>query len=1626
LFRKLRLIFILLFAAVYCGYAQAPVAVISAIPTKICPGQAISFTGSSSGGVATSYSWTFPTGAPGTWPGQSVAVIFSTPGTYTISLTESNASGSNTATTQITVYSVPIADFSQDKDSGCFPIYVQFTNKSTGAGITSYSWSFGDGTQDTAASPNHHYTVGGTLPVTLYVKNSFGCVGTAQIKNVQKAIHLTGQVISNFSYSLNSSCTLPVTATFTNTSTGPGILSYLWDFGDGSGPDNTFAPSHLYNTAGNDTARLTVTSNQGCSDIMKVPVTISSSGNISDFTMPDTVCVNTVVDFTNISSPYPNRSDWLYGDGSPADLNKHNGQHTYTVPGTYPVKLTNTFPLCGGTNTKNIVVVAPPVTSFTGTNLTSCKAPLTSIFTDASVGATSWTWDFGDASPKVNGQGPQSHTYNKIGDFTVTLSTSAVSGCSSSKTLMVHIDTPIVKIVGMPAYGCAPYTFSPTASVTTIDGVASYSWIMGNGNTSTSATPPPQTYPVGTFTMYCTITTTGGCVAKDSGIIKVGSVKPVPSFTWAPPTICVKTFVNFSGLAPGADQWKWDFGDGSTNTTTPSPIYRYTKPGTYTVKFTAYNSGCWDTISHTVVVDAPLANFSYSSILCSKNNYLFNDKSVGPPTGWQWDFGDGGTSVAPNPTHSYAAGAPTNYTAILIASTATCKDTISVTVKVNQTTTLAFSPSSSICVNTPVTVTATAFGNIGKYIWVYGDGTRDTTTGNSATHTYLTPNAAYQVKVITIDPTSGCVDSSAAYTMTVNGPTAFFSGPPLLSCGAITVNFKDLSTVTAGSSIVKWAWDFGDGGTSTSPSPSYTYTNQGNFVARLTVTDNNGCSSTYDTAKPLTVSIMIPKYTLSDTLTCPNAPQQTKFINSSIGGFNPIYTWDFGDGSGPDHTVSPNHVYASVNRFYDTLMMTDTYGCVAKFGGPSIRVDTPYAAFTMSGNFSTCPVFNDTFHFTGHYALSYSWVFDDGGISVLPTPINGYALPGYYNPYLDIISPGGCVSRSATQQVHILGPTGNLVYSPTAACDSLTVNFSVAPTNAVSFSWIPGDGSPSVPNMSPTFQYTYKTPGQYTPVVFMTDAAGCTLSQVGKTFINIDAISSASFIADKYIVCDTGIVNFKNTSVIGNGTKITDFRWDFGDGATTNGPGDSLISHNYTTLGKDSVALTLTSFAGCSATHKVAVEVVPSPKISFTGLVNQCEPAVLSFGGVESPIDPNGPLTWSWVFGNGQTASGQNQPGISYPKAGEYVVYATAKNAKGCITMTDTAGPATHLFIYPIPSVNAGIDATICDTSSLQLNATGTATSYTWDPPSPPGNLSTLVGPNPVATSPVSTFFVVKGTTLFGCAARDTINVTVNGPLTVTATGTDSVCIGQSANLNATGAAQYTWTPSAGLNNPNIANPVATPDSSQIGAGSSAVLTYSVTGTDNKKCYSDTKTVDITAFKNPVIGLIPNATINVGSSYQINSTASTNIISLNWTPTNNLSCTNCLTPVANPTMTTKYSLTATNDGGCATTESIRVQVICTGANFFVPNSFSPNGDGVNDYFIVNGVGLNVIPSITIYNRWGQMVFQKSNFAPNSASQAWDGTFNGKPAPADVYVYTIQILCENATLIPYHGNVTLIR
>ena len=241
--------------------------------------------------------------------------------------------------------------------------------------------------------------------------------------------------------------------------------------------------------------------------------------------------------------------------------------------------------------------------------------------------------------------------------------------------------------------------------------------------------------------------------------------------------------------SPGVDQWLWDFGDGST-ANVANPTHAYIKPGTYNVRLTAYDQGCWDSLSHAVVVNPPLADFKFTGTCGQNNSFTFTDNSLGPITTWLWDFKDGTTSNVKNPpTHIFPVGPPKTYNVTLTVTSGGCTNTISYPVLANQATTLSFS-APSVCANSPIAITATSPNSIFSYQFVFGDGTTYLNVFNSVPHTYAAPGT-YQVKVITTENVTGCVDSSSVYSVLVKGPVANFTPPAPLTCGALTYTYKD-------------------------------------------------------------------------------------------------------------------------------------------------------------------------------------------------------------------------------------------------------------------------------------------------------------------------------------------------------------------------------------------------------------------------------------------------------------------------------------------------------------------------------------------------------------------------------------------------------------------------------------------------------------------------------------------------------------------------------------------------------------------------------------------------------------------------------------------------------------------
>ena len=199
-----------------------------------------------------------------------------------------------------------------------------------------------------------------------------------------------------------------------------------------------------------------------------------------------------------------------------------------------------------------------------------------------------------------------------------------------------------------------------------------------------------------------------------------------------------------------------------------------------------------------------------------------------------------------------------------------------------------------------------------------------------------------------------------------------------------------------------------------------------------------------------------------------------------------------------------------------------------------------------------------------------------------------------------------------------------------------------------------------------------------------------------------------------------------------------------------------------------------------------------------------------------------------------------------------------------------------------------------------------------------------------------------------------------------------------------------------------------------------------LTGSNKLGC-SDTAVHSVVVVPLPTADPASNPiTVISGGSAQLNMNYTGPVVSYNWSPAQNLNCITCPTPTATPRVTTDYHVQVEDRYGCKNSGDVTVKVICNGQNFFIPNTFSPNGDGINDVFYLRGSGLFRVNSLMIFNRWGELVFENRNFSVNDPLAGWNGSYRGKKATPDVYIYQVELICENGETIKYSGNIALIQ
>ncbi|PZR27130.1 MAG: hypothetical protein DI535_12005 [Citrobacter freundii] len=1324
-------------------FAQTPSANFTASPISGCSPLIVQFQDQSTGNP-TSWSWDLGNGNTSTL--RNPQATYFTPGNYTVRLTVTNASGTNTLTrTQyITVYQPPTVNFSGSPQTGCFPEHTQFTDLSSaapGSSIISWQWDFGNGVTSTLQNPLATYSASGAFAVTLKVTDDRGC---SRILGRSSYINVTPGVTASFAPNPAIACTAPAIIRFNNTSTGPGTMSYQWNFGDG-GISSGASPTHTFTNEGVYNVRLTATSSSGCEDTIET--TVSVGGFLSSFKVSDTTCPGSAISFTNTSSPRPDSVRWTFGDGGVSFDTLP--VHVYANPGTYTVRLYNYFGGCIDSAIQQVTVNVPPVANFSAANTNTCQQSLTVNFQDGSTGASGWLWDFGDNTTSTL-QNP-SHIYNDYGTYTVTLIVTNTSGCRDtlSKPAYIRLQRPQVTLPQLPLNGCIPFTFSPVPVINSTDAIVSFNWDFGDGGTSTQQTPTHIYITQGIYTVKLVYTSSTGCtdsVIVASGIT-VGS-KPVAGFSATPTEACAASPIFFTNLSVNYTQLLWDFGDNSGSFDI-NPSHTYNDTGYFNVQLIATNFGCTDTAVQAgyIHIIPPISRFTADFNCSNRFQFSFTDESILPQS-WLWDFGDGTTSTVQNPTHIYAALG--TYTVFLTVTNGNCSHTSQRTITMSRQSPDFTVSSNTVCKGTQVSFTPINFNpNITTAVyWNFGDGVEESSFGQQvATHTY-SASGNYTIMLITGD-LNGCRDTTikAAY-IRVNGPVANFAARTNGGCAGNTFYFDDQSATDGTNAITNWQWDFGDGTIRNFTAPPFThsYSAAGTFTVKLVVTDASGCRDSLIRLTYITVTDPLLGFDANALTTCPGA--SITFNNTTTPA--PVTSiWDFGDGS-TSAQQSTSHIYTDTGYYDIKLVITDQAGCIdSLIKTDYLHVVLPVAGFTVNDSFSACTPLEVQFTSTSQNAASYLWDFGPGeGNSSLPDPVHYYSTPGIYRVKMLITSPGGC-QDSAFMNITVLDTAGiRFRYTPINGCNPLQVSFNaIGPLSTQSYFWDFGDGT-EITN-TPDVNHIYSSFGNYLPKAVLLDPPGCVIPVSGIDTIRVRGANIKFGISDS-VLCDAGSVSFTDSTT--SSDPVISYTWDFDDGTT------SALQHPvhyYSSPGNYNVGLTTVTQSGCTNTFTktTAVKVVARPDIAITGDSSVCVFDSLLLSGTFLSPDTS-VVTWHWNFPNGNTSNVQLPPAQTYP-SGTFTVYAFATNSTGCI---DTA--TKQIIIHPLPTVDmpgqmiiaVGFADTIPASYSAGVNQ------WAW---TPPYALSCSQCPRPIVNPKSTTTYQLAFADVNGCRNSAKIEIVV-------------------------------------------------------------------------------------------------------------------------------------------------------------------------------------------------------------------------------------------------------------------------
>jgi gliding motility-associated-like protein len=900
-------------------------------------------------------------------------------------------------------------------------------------------------------------------------------------------------------------------------------------------------------------------------------------------------------------------------------------------------------------------------------------------------------------------------------------------------------------------------------------------------------------------------------------------------------------------------------------------------------------------------------------------------------------------------------------------------------------------------------------GNPEGYIWSFGNG--EFSTNPTEVITYLNPGTY----TVTLTATFANSALTTSKTITINSsPTVNLTADKNIHCKPSTITF----TANASNNTTKYEWNFGDSSgnvTTNTNTTNHYFSNFRTYNVTVNAITNNGCKASK------TILIKIDSVPIIATLTpdsgCIPITSIFTATDTLLSGDNVLkYDWTFGDGGYTTTTTNTtSHLYNTTNTINNaSVKITTTDGCTNTFkfrdfgfGTPPINTNLR----TSNGKDTFCGGNVIPFQVFTSKANYYIWNFGDGTILKTRTSTASHKYISLGDKYITVVPYfNGCVGQTDTIKITIIGVIAN--YTFTNDCTNKNV-FTYTNTSAglvSKFKWS-FNNTTQIDSINLNQIHTWPKNAVNTTSLYVYDSiTGCSDTYTSNQYTSTPVLTTL-----KNAVCKDSVQNYIVTSSY---SPKSGFLYEFHiQDSIVQTDTINYLKYNSIKFGTFQDFVIISNPAGntCSDTIFLSGPTkVGGPIPNFSTIAEQCRN--IGFPVTDqstSYFSTDSIVKWKWFYDDGAIEYGKNVPPHIYTSPGTYNLHLFVTDNNNC----------TQKIYKPVNAQKIPYIKTLPRSKTICLGEETTLRVYTID---------TLLWKTNVAISCITcdsvtvkpsftTTYIAQAKDSVGCYNTDSSIVIVNRPFKLSAFPADtSVCPQLPVNLSLSQKGITKWSPSTYLSANNIPNPISKPDTTII---------YSVSVVDNKGCFSDSTKIKINTFKPAKLDAGPDLKIIYKEIFTLKPTYTTSPASYLWNPIitgNNLNCYSCAFPrgVANKSET--YTIQIKSKDGCLAKDTVAVFVDCEKANLYVPNSFSPNNDGVNDIFFPSAYGYKIINKFSVFNRWGQKVFEQKEFAPGNINFGWNGKTKNLDSQTETYVWYIEATCDIGEKIMTKGTVVLVR